>query len=165
MALVHAIELAEWKSVAYSESLGGDTIVDEIAPGLRSIFQMVTRTFERTATAFVFEHAAFDGRRARSFSAAFQFSFLNGFFSGLLFPRAERLGQTFARQRAILRLRTRVLNGDDDAGRNVTQRYFRGDLIDVLPARSGGSIELFFEFRFLERLIGWRVHGVANFRI
>ena len=107
---------------------------------------------------FVGEDATFDGGRARAFAAAFEFAFLDGFFFGSFGAGAQGFGEAFAGEGAVLGLGTGVLDGDDYASRDVPQRDFGGDFVDVLAAGTGGAVEMFFEVGFLKRRLRRLVH-------
>jgi hypothetical protein len=108
--------------------------------------------------AFVFEDAAFEAGGARGFAAAFEFFFCDGFFFGAVFVEAQGFGKAVAGKDAVARLGTGVLNGDGDAGGDVAQGDFSGDFVDVLPARAGGTVEVFGEVGVPEWLCGFGLH-------
>ena len=123
-----------------------------------SIVQSAPGAFEGGTTFFVFEDAAFYGGWAGAFAAAFEFSFLDGFFFGLFRARTEGFGQALAGESAVLGLRARVLDGDGDAGGDVAEGDFGGDFVDVLAAGAGGAVEVFFEVGFGEWVSRTFVH-------
>jgi len=53
--------------------------------------------------------------------------------------------QPFAREFAILRLRSRILDGHADAARPMTQHHRRRNLVYILSARSAGPRERFHQ--------------------
>ena len=139
---------------------GGRRSGDEIVQGqFRSlIVQRPASAFDGAAVFFVGEDAAFDGGGARAFAAAFEFAFLDGFFFGSFCAGAQGFSEAFAGEGAVLGLGTGVLDGDDYAGRDVAQGDFGGDFVDVLAARTGGAVEVFFEVGFLKGKLRRLVH-------
>ena len=57
----------------------------------------------------------------------------------------DRVQQSFPRQLAIYRLRTRILHSYADAAWPVTERYSGCNFVYVLTARSTGSRKGFFK--------------------
>jgi len=59
--------------------------------------------------------------------------------------------EAFAGESAVLELGASVLNGDGDAGGDVAESHLGRRLVDVLAAGTGGALEDFFEFSFVQR--------------
>lgn len=133
-----------WREFALVEMFGGPLAFDVSAPALG------------------FQHAGFYFAGARTGLTAL---FLEGLFAaGLFFASAvvQRLQETFAGKLAVLKLGAGVLDGDEDASRQVAQGDFGGGFVDVLPARARRAIKAFFEFSVVELSEGHVEAGSAS---
>lgn len=128
--------------------------------------------FDRTAFLFVIDHAPFDPSGPRAILPAdfLPVRALRRFFRPARF--FQRLKQTLTGDLPVHRLRAGILHSHRHAAWHMAQRDSRGDLVDMLAARPGGTREALRDVLCAQPQpgeshseIGWRsgggwVHGV-----
>jgi hypothetical protein len=71
----------------------------------------------------------------------------------------HRFPQSFPRNPAVEGLRTRIFHSHEKARRPMAENDGRGNLIDVLAARTGRTGETFLEIALIKREVGIVVTG------
>jgi hypothetical protein len=104
--------------------------------------------FYRPAFSFRFENFFLQRGRPWRFAAALLFASGNLSAACDAFSIFDRVEQTFARELAVHRLRSRILDGHADSARPMSQRHCGRNFVYVLTARTARASERFLKIDF-----------------
>jgi hypothetical protein len=113
--------------------------------------------FDHRAVMFGGQHALLGGAGAFGVLTAEFFAVVPRGLGGLAFALLERGEEPFPGKLAVHALGTRILHGDGNTGGQMAQGDPRGDLVDVLSARTAGAAEGFLQFSFVQGGDGFHV--------
>lgn len=96
------------------------------------------------------QHAFLGAARAFGGLAAEFFALVLRGIGGLALALLERGQEPFAGKLAVHALRAGILDADGDVGRQMAQGHARGNLVDILAARTAGAAEGLLKFSFVQ---------------